>query len=327
MRTIVLERARTLRGNDLREPRENPDRTRVELRYAPIRRRDLDAYYYGLGKMPRVFGSTAIGKVVSEGERLPRSGRIIPFPSSGSAQITRGTPVIVSFNEEEEGALREVLSVETDRCHPFDLELEDKIVPLIPDVAVAASRLATLRTDPGDLLVVFGAEVEGILLSLIAQMSELQVVLVDTRQANLDRAAELGVDHRVNPIHGGLPEEIEWFRSNGVEHVVDTTGDAAVLPSAYAIAHPGTRLALCAPIDESLSLREVVESGLHIVPIFDVEPDIAEALRWAPSLPLDRIPIVAVPLEEVPFALPAFARSGDGTTQIIAISGDPPADR
>lgn len=168
----------------------------------------------------------------------------------------------------------------------------------------------------------FGAEIEGVLLSLIAQMSDLKVILVDTRQRNLDRAADLGVTHRVNPIQGGLPEEIEWFRSNGVDHIVDTTGDAAVLPSAHAIARPGTKLGFCAAIDETLSIRDVVESGLYIVPLLDVDPDVHEALQLATTLPLDRIPTVAVPLAEVPLALPSFARNDDGTTQFIAIAGN-----
>jgi len=304
MTAIVLERARTLREYRLDAPAVEYGHTRIRVEYACVLDRDLDAFYHGRGKMPRVFGSALLGTVMGEN----REERIIPFrPGTGGAP-TAGTRVIVYFDDTQDGALREYVVVPEHRCHPLPQTVEEEHVPLLPDAALAAGALERLGITAEQTLVVLGARASGIVLSMVAQAAGVTVVLVDPSRPRLHNAEELGIQHTINPIAASLPEELEWFTGGQVDFVVDTSGDPEFMPAAIASMHRGSVLGLTTPIDYPFNFSEVAEADISVVSLTEVQPNSSAAVELTRGLPLDRLVSRSVPFIEIPAVVPAVMR-------------------
>lgn len=322
MRSIVLERPRTLREYQLDDTSPELGSVRIALERAPILEGDLDSFYYGRGKMPRVFGRWFFGTVLDDtSETRPDGDRIVPFFAPQTRRFRAGSSVFVAFSEDEDGALRDVALVSPHRCHSVPAELSGIQRAFLPDVALASSWLRRLDVVTGEAIAIFGAEITGIILALVAAVAGAEVVLVDTTTHRLEFARSVGVERTINPINGGLPEELEWYTGGSVHRIIDTTGSSRILPSAQAVLAHGGTLALTVPIDSDLSLRDVVEYGWNVLGLQSETDDFTDAFRLAPQLPLDRFSVVDLPLVEVPAVLPARARRDTGLTRFV-VHGD-----
>jgi NADPH:quinone reductase-like Zn-dependent oxidoreductase len=317
MQSIVLERARTLREYALDTPAPRHDRILVRMDHACVLDRDLDAFHYGRGKMPRVFGSSMVGTVMesADGEdgapsaapAAPR-GRVIPFPISAKSGPPPGTRVMVLFDEEEDGAMRRFVSIDPGRCHVVAPGVPEERLAVLPDVAVAAGILETLGARRGDVLVVLGARAGGVVLALTAARMGIVTIVVDPGRPRLQQAEELGVLHTINPLAASLPEELEWLTGGRVDFIVDTSGDEEFFPAALASLPPGGVLGLTVPIDVPLTLGEIAEAGITVRSLIRVPINAETARQIAETLDLERIISLSVPLGEVPAVVPSILR-------------------
>ncbi len=274
---------------------------RIRVEYACVLDRDLDAFYHGLGKMPRVFGSALVGTVM-EGRRTER---IIPFHAG---PLAAGARVMVYFDDTQDGALREYVVVPEDRCHLLPPDVGEEHVPLLPDAALAAGALKRLGITADQTLVVLGARASGIVLAMVAQAAGVSVVLVDPSRPRLHNAEELGIQHTVNPIAASLPEELEWFTGGQVDFVVDTSGDPEFMPAAIASMHQGSVLGLTTPVDYPFNFSEIAEADISVVSLTEAQPNSSAAVKLTQGLPLDRLISRSVPFIEIPAVVPAVMR-------------------
>lgn len=309
MTAIVLERARTLREYRLEVPEAEYGHLLIRVEYGCVLDRDLDAFYHGTGKMPRVFGSALVGTVV-DGTRVDGTGsaRIIPFGGGAGSPLQAGTRVMVFFDGTHDGALREYVVVPESRCHALPAGIPEDRLPLLPDAAIAAGVLARLGVTSGHTLLVLGARAAGVVLSVVAQWMGVQVVLADPSQPRLHQAQELGIQHTINPITASLPEELEWFTGGRVDFVVDTSGDPEFMPAAIAAMPPGSVLGLTVPVDYPFSFTDIVEKDIGVQSLMDVEPNSAVAVELADSVDLNRLISRSVPLIEMPAVVPVVIR-------------------
>lgn len=304
MTSIVLERARTLREYRLDTPDPHHDQVLLRVSHVCVRDRDLDGFYYGRGKLPRVFGSALVGTVVEPSA----SERVIPFIPGAERPLAAGTRVLVIFDDDEDGGLREYVAVPAGRCHVIDAAVAEESLPLLPDLALAAGTLGQMQAAEGQTLIVLGARASGVVLALVAQAAGMNVVVVDPSQPRLRQAADMGIEHVVNPIAASLPEELDWFTGGRVDFMVDTSGDPEHMPAALASLHAGSVLGLTEPLDFAFNLQDVTERDISIVSLADVEPDVEAAVAIAPAQDLSGLVSLSVPLIEIPAVVPSIVR-------------------
>jgi threonine dehydrogenase-like Zn-dependent dehydrogenase len=304
MTTIVLERARTLREYQLDIPVAEYGQLLIRVEYGCILDGDLDAFYRGGGKMPRIFGSALVGTVEDD----DASTHIIPFRSSAYHAIAAGTRVVAFFDSSHDGSLREYAVVPESQCFSLPSGVPEYRIPMVPDVAIAAGALRRLGVSGGDTLVVLGARAAGVVLSITAQWMGAQVVLVDPSRPRLEQAQELGIQRTISPIAASLPEEIEWHHGGVVNYIVDTSGDPEYMPAAIAAMHEGSVLGLTVPLEYPFSFSQVVEADIGIQSLVDVTPDVDTAAEIAVTTELERLVSLSVPLVEIPAAVPAIMR-------------------
>lgn len=319
MKSVVLERARTLRNYDLAPPLPGAGELVIRVTEGCVLDEDLDAFARGSGHTPRVFGSTAVG-VVEQTETAADSPRILQFHTVAAADLRPGDVVAVEFTDREDGGLREYVAVNPSRCHLLPPEIPDERLPLLPDVARVAGALAHLGVEPERTLVVFGARARGVLFALCAMHAGVRVVLVDPVQARLSTAEELGIEHTINPIVASLPEEMEWVTAGRVDYIVDTTGTTEIIPSAVAIATPGTTFAFTESIDWEIPVATIVNEGLTLTGLRGAPPDYDAAVSLAARIELERLVSLRVPFNEVPLAVPAVVREGGVFLRLVAYS-------
>lgn len=341
MVSIVLERARTLREYRLDRPVAAPGEVLIRMESVGLLDHDLDAFFHGRGKLPRVFGSSFVGTVVGDsttvesgapgsesttagaggpgaagpGAAAPHTSApvIIPFHRGESRdaagrRLQPGTRVAVLFEAYEDGGLREYVAVPAGRCYPIPTELPQERTALLPDVAVAAGLVSALRATPGDSLVVYGARAAGLVLAIVAQEAGLVVTVVDPSQARLHQAETLGITRTINPIAASVPEEIEWVSSGRTDFIVDTSGDPEIMPSVMALAHAGTVLGFTVPIDYPVSLRDIIGDGISVQSLVNVPPDFDAATTITEQVDVEQLVSLTVPMVDIPAVVPAIVR-------------------
>jgi threonine dehydrogenase-like Zn-dependent dehydrogenase len=306
MLSIVLERARTLKEYQLDHPQPDSHEVLLRMEQVCLLDRDLDAFYYGHGKLPRVFGSSMIATVVGEEAESP--ARIIPFFSGSSGQLKAGTRVIVFFDEFQDGALREYAAVPVAQCFPIEPDTPEAHLSLLPDMAIAAGTISRLNAAPGQTMVVLGARAAGLSLALAAQHAGLSVFLVDPHRPRLTQAEGLGISQTINPIVASLPEELEWLAGGRPDFVIDTSGQQEHMPAAVASLGAGSVLGLTAPVDYPFNLRDVAEGDFSVQSLVSVTPDVQAAAALVPQLPQDALVSLSVPLIEIPAVVPSIIR-------------------
>jgi NADPH:quinone reductase-like Zn-dependent oxidoreductase len=313
MQSIVLERARTLREYRLDDPLPADGRLLVRMDHTCILDRDLDAFHYGHGKLPRVFGSSIVGTVIAVGEASStdggdRRGKIIPFRADAGQGWEPGARVLAFFDDDEDGGLRRMLSLEPGRCHLIPPGIPEERIPLLPDLAISAGILDSLGAARGEVLVVLGARAGGVVLALTAARMGVIAIVVDPSRPRLQQAEDLGVIHTINPLAASLPEELEWLTGGQVDYIVDTSGDEEFFPAAFASLPPGGVLGLTTPINAPLTLAEIAEAGITVRSLTRVTVSMETARQIAETLDLERFISLSVPLSEIPTVVPSILR-------------------
>ncbi len=138
---------------------------------------------------------------------------------------------------------------------------------------IASQILDRSRVNETDTVLINGSGAIGMATLMLAKHIGARVISTDIHDSHLSRAAELGADLQINPLHESLQEKVDDFtEGNGVSVIVDSVGYAATFDSAYACAAPGARIVLIgfdkknlkiSPYDITFNEFEIIGSRLQ----------------------------------------------------------------
>ncbi len=125
----------------------------------------------------------------------------------------------------------------------------------------AGSVVNSLRPKPGASFAVFGTGGVGISAILAAVLCGCAtIVAIDINDERLETARELGATHSVNPVSEDPVKTIRDITGLGVEYILDTTGNPAVIRQAMESLAPGGR---CGAVAHSSNGSDfTVDSGI-----------------------------------------------------------------
>ena len=199
---------------------------------------------------PRIQGHEAAGTILDVGEGCPPGlapgARVALWPvrSCGrcyACRIGRGNACtnISLLGVHADGALQEQLLVPAAQVFPVG-DQDAALAALIEPVSIAVRTIVRGRVEAGERVVVLGAGPIGQALALAAIDRGASVLLVDTLESRLDRAASLGADVlRVSP-GDDLASAREWGGADGPEVVIEATGVPGLVQGAVElVAHAG----------------------------------------------------------------------------------------
>lgn len=163
---------------------------------------------------------------------------------------------------------------------PADVPLE-RLGPLACGVQTGAGAvLNALQVKPASRFAVFGAGSVGLSALMAAKVAgATTLIAVDTNDARLELARDLGATHVVNPAQSKAVDEIMAITDFGVNYALDTTGLPAVIRNAIeSLAPMGTCGILGAsPPDWEISFNEThfMSGGRRLIGIVegDTSPD------------------------------------------------------
>lgn len=313
MRAVVLERPRRLVVREREIPTPGAGELLLKVEGCAIGERDLDSWFYGTGKIPRVPGCEIVGRVVSSDS--VSSDKIVPFFGPRTGSLDSGDRVVVcpylstdppfgetSFGDggraathrtagtddggvigfDRDGGWQEYMVLPADQCYRVSEEWPLLSLLCVPALAEAVSFLEELAVAEGETVLIAGAEGLGVLTAVAAMARGAIPILVDTSEARLEQAAAVGIDNRINPFRSSVPDELEWMTPGGsgwVDALVETTGQKEALPGMLSVVGSGSRLGFVRPIDFEYSVATLVDSGLRMVGLGTLLPAVESAIE------------------------------------------------
>lgn len=183
----------------------------------------------------------------------------------------------------------------------------------------AGAVMNSFDAQSGEALLVMGGGSVGLSGALAGVVRNLgTIIVVEPVAARRELALELGATHAIDPAAGPVSEQVRAIIPEGVDYVLDTTANAAVLGEAFAsIGYRGTIGLIGVPADpEAVMAVPMIPAqvlGARVIGIVegDSNPDdfIPEllALHAAGKFPFDRL-ISTRPFSELNEAIAAQAR-------------------
>lgn len=183
----------------------------------------------------------------------------------------------------------------------------------------AGAVMNSFDAQAGEALLVMGGGSVGLSGMLAGAARNLAtIIVVEPVAARRELALELGATHVIDPAAGPVSEQVRAIVPAGVDYVLDTTANAAVLGEAFAsLAHRGTIGLIGVPSDpEAVMAVPMIPAqvlGARVIGIVegDSNPDefIPElmALHAAGKFPYDRL-ISTRPFDEINDAIAAQAK-------------------
>lgn len=290
---------------------------------------------------PRIQGHELSAVIESAGEGCPPSLRagervaVFPLLPCGRCHPCRvGRPnacislrlVGVHVN----GGLQQRLAVPASQVFGVgDLDLS--CAAFVEPLSIAVHALGRGRFRAGQQIVVFGAGPIGLATMIVAAGAGARVMAIDPVASRRDLAAKMGAERMA----WGTPDELldmarDWTNGDGPPLVLDTTGDAGVLPRAAEMVCSAGRIVVVGMSAATAALR----SGIFPEKEIDVvgsscatADDFAGAVRIVAA---HRDLVFALfshrfPLSQVGKAFEfAMNRPSDVIKVLVTITGDPP---
>jgi L-gulonate 5-dehydrogenase len=135
-------------------------------------------------------------------------------------------------------------------------DLDPDSTAFVEPASIAVHALARGRLAPGEQAVVFGAGPIGLATTLAAAAAGARVSTVDPLPARRDLAKRLGAERVTWASGAALEEEIaHWTDGDGPPLVVETSGEAAVLPQAVDLTSAAGRVVVVGMSSDAVPLR------------------------------------------------------------------------
>jgi 2-desacetyl-2-hydroxyethyl bacteriochlorophyllide A dehydrogenase len=141
-----------------------------------------------------------------------------------------------------DGGLQQRLEVPADQLFGVG-DLEPDATAFIEPASVVVHALARGRLQPGEQVVVFGAGPIGLAAVLAATHAGARVLAVDPMENRRDLAKHLGAEQAEQIAAPQLEDQVnDWTNGEGPPLIVETSGEAGVLPRAIEMVSPAGRV-------------------------------------------------------------------------------------
>ena len=259
MRAFYLHGAKDLRDEQVDEPALGEDEVLVRFRAGGICGSDMHYYDYGSNsgfdvKVPFVLGHEFAGEIADAGrhaDRLPVGTPVAVDPShpcrncryciEGTYNLCNsmryyGSAATVPHVD---GCFRELVPALAERCHVLPEGLSWSEAALLEPLSIALHAASRAGNLAGKQVLVCGAGPIGQLLGLVSRhCGAAGMAVTDVRRNALDFAAERWAD---DALLASADEELEEVarRRDGFDVVIEASGAAAALRTAYERCKPG----------------------------------------------------------------------------------------
>ncbi len=337
MRAVVISAPGSIRVESVADPTPRSGEVLVRVGACGICGTDLHVLdgHSPLARYPLIPGHEFAGEVVALGSEIAE-GR-------GEAAITIGSRVAIEPNlycgycepcrtghenlclnyhaigVTAGGAMAQYVSVPWKKVYPLPKSISLQEGALIEPISCAVHGMHRLQPKSGDTVLIIGAGTMGLLLlQLLVRGGASRVVMIDVNIQRLARAETLGASRTYTDIQHALKEEPPGF-----DCVVDATGVASVVESAFTAVKRGGKLMIfgVASPEARISLspfriynEEITVLGSMAV-LFSFQP--ALDLMSAGIINTKAMLTAELPLEDFSRALD-LVRCGEGVkTQIL----------
>ena len=132
--------------------------------------------------------------------------------------------------------------------------------------SIALHQIRMARVQLGDLVLVFGADMTGLLAAQAVRAAGATPILVDESEYRLNKARAVGVAHAFVPTDEGLMRLVDSLsEGNGTDSALVTrAGDVDAFRAATKLLRPSGILVLGAPLGTAVALDSLLEKGLML---------------------------------------------------------------
>lgn len=277
MQSLLLTSYRHFELTDTERPTIGPTDVLIRVGACGICGSDVHGYDGSSGRRvpPLIMGHEAAGEVVDVGGAVERShiGDRVTFDSTiycgecdacrrGAVNLCEQRQVLgVSCPDyRRHGAFAEFVAVPERVLYPLPANLPFEHAAMIEPVSVAVHAVDRLSVRSGEVAVVVGSGMIGLLVMQALRVAGCsEVIAIDIDDTRLELARELGATHTINsqpPSGSGRGEAeppadlpaiskvLERTQNKGVDIAVEVVGNAAALSTAIACVRRGGRVGL-----------------------------------------------------------------------------------
>ena len=190
--------------------------------------------------------------------------------------------------------------------------LDPRLGCLAEPLACCVHGMDRLAVKSGSTLLVIGAGLIGLMLTRLARLAGAGLIVASEPQ-ELRRACalEFGADCVVDPSQQGESQAVAATHGEGFDFGIDAVGSSVTFSQALTMAARGATILVfgCAPMHATASVRpfDIYARELTLIGSF-INPYTHErAVSLLPQMGLEKLQIVAFPLEEFPQAFAAHA--------------------
>jgi 2-desacetyl-2-hydroxyethyl bacteriochlorophyllide A dehydrogenase len=240
MKAVVLNAKNMVEFSELPDPQmKNPEDVKVQLNAVSLCETDAKILDGSIPtkKRPIVIGHEGAGVVVDIGKDVKNTARgdkvlIDPNIYDTTCYACRGgfSNLCLSgglMGREVDGVFQQLMIVPSRNVFLLPENIQTEVAPLIQPFSTVVHGHRQIEINPGDVVVVLGLGVVGLMLAQLAKLRGAKVVGVDIVPAKLELAKKLGIDITLNSLEADPEPEVRSL-TNG--HGADVAIEAAGVP-------------------------------------------------------------------------------------------------
>lgn len=238
MKAVLQIAKNSVEFRDLPEPRlKDPGDVLLRLEAASICQSDSKLLngMVPTKKLPIAIGHEASGVVVEAGKDVKKvvpGDRVLIDPNvydltcnactSGFSNLCLNGGLM---GRDVDGVLQEFLTLPSKRVYRLPRDVPADVAPLLQPFSTVIHAHRQIEINPGNVVVVLGLGVVGLMLAKLANLRGAKVMGVDIVPAKLELARKLGIDVVVNSLDVDLPAEVTAItEGRGADVVIEAAG-------------------------------------------------------------------------------------------------------